>query len=132
MVIKNINVPIYGSRLHIVMTGNFIEDCIEINKKFDNNFTKEDETLGFCQQRGSHLLVVINVGKHDKVYKKNSEIEVVSTMCHEAVHLCNYLFMDKGIDLDLVNDEPQAYLTDWFMKEIYKCYLKFRKDESII
>ena len=29
-----------------------------------------------------------------------------------------------GARPDAMNDEPQAYLLDWIVKEIYKCYLK--------
>lgn len=39
-------------------------------------------------------------------------------IAHEIVHLVNYIFKDHGIELDLQNDEPQAYLTGWLTKKI--------------
>ena len=43
-----------------------------------------------------------------------------SLIAHESVHLVNHLFEDWGIKLDLDNDEPQAYLTGWFVEQIDK------------
>jgi hypothetical protein len=50
-----------------------------------------------------------------------------SIIAHEVVHLVNSLFVGRGITLDAHNDEPQAYLTGWFTKEIYK----FIKPENV-
>ena len=38
---------------------------------------------------------------------------------HEIVHVVNKVFDDVGVDLDVLNDEPQAYFTDtiWAMIE---------------
>ena len=134
MTTGKVDIPIYGNLLHIVIIGDFIKDLHEFNKKYRSTLTAEDEVLGFMEQRGNHILVVINVGKHRRIYPKEPkrEVEIIATICHESVHACNVLFRDKGIELDLNNDEPQAYLTDWIMKEVYKTYLKFRKNESII
>ena len=39
-------------------------------------------------------------------------------IAHEVVHLVNRLFEDRGIVLDVKNDECQAYLTGWFFEQI--------------
>lgn len=41
-------------------------------------------------------------------------------IAHEVVHLVNAIFLEKGIELDRHNDEPQAYLTGWLFREIEK------------
>lgn len=39
-------------------------------------------------------------------------------IAHEVVHLVNYIFKDRGVELDVDNDEPQAYLTGWLYNKI--------------
>lgn len=41
-------------------------------------------------------------------------------IAHEAVHIANYVFKQCGILPDLNNDEPQAYLIGWIVKQIHK------------
>lgn len=132
MITKLVKIPIYGNNLHIVITEDFMSDIVEINKKYFNEFTEEDSVLGFSQQRGGSTLIIINVGKHKKIYKKGFEIELIATIAHEAVHACNTMFNCIGAKLDSNNDEPQAYLIDFIVKEIYKCYLKHKENELII
>jgi len=43
--------------------------------------------------------------------------EIIS---HEISHLVNYVFDECGIQLDSVNDEPQAYYTGFITKKVYK------------
>ena len=126
LVIKSITVPIYGSRLHIAVTEDFIADMAQINKQFNNGFNEEDDVLGMVQQRGGHTLIIINLGKHKRIFKNNWEVELIGTITHEAVHACNTIFIQKGIQLDRNNDEPQTYFTEYISKEIYKLYLKTR------
>lgn len=51
-------------------------------------------------------------------------------IAHEVVHLVNHIFLDKGIELDRHNDEPQAYLTGWLFSEIEKFKDKTNKNET--
>lgn len=44
----------------------------------------------------------------------------LSVIAHEAVHLVNQIYIDTFMRLDPHNDEPQAYLTGWFVKQITK------------
>lgn len=41
-----------------------------------------------------------------------------SKLSHEVTHLVNMIFQDRCIELDLVNDEPQAYLHDYIVKQV--------------
>jgi hypothetical protein len=41
-----------------------------------------------------------------------------SIMAHQAVHIANHVFKQCGIMLDVDNDEPQAYLIGWIVKQI--------------
>lgn len=40
------------------------------------------------------------------------------TIAHESAHIVNRIYLDRGIRLDLLNDEPQAYLTGWVFNQI--------------
>ena len=48
-------------------------------------------------------------------------------VCHEAIHIKNILFEYIGYKLDTNNDEAEAYLTEYIVKEIEKCYKKHKK-----
>ena len=49
-------------------------------------------------------------------------------IAHEACHVVNAVFKSKGVELDLEQDEPQAYLLGWVVDEIHKVWkLKYRK-----
>jgi hypothetical protein len=132
MVTQSLDVPLYGRRLHIIITGDFNKNYPEINKKYNQNLDKNDNILGFCQERELHHLVVINVEKHRKVFKGiNIECELADTIAHEADHLCNQLFKGIGATVDVYNDEPHAYLLGWVVKQITKNYLKFKTQEDV-
>jgi hypothetical protein len=53
-----------------------------------------------------------------KHYVVSFESNNNSLIAHEIVHLVNYIFLDTGVKLDLINDEAQAYLTGWLFEEI--------------
>lgn len=44
----------------------------------------------------------------------------LKVLAHEIVHIVNLIFRTKGIQLDLNNDEPQAYLTGWLTQELHQ------------
>lgn len=48
-------------------------------------------------------------------------------VCHEAIHIKNILFEYIGYKLDTNNDEAEAYLTEYIVQEIEKCYKKHKK-----
>lgn len=49
----------------------------------------------------------------------NLDVENFGTITHEAVHAANDVYEYCGIEADLANDEPQAYLTDWIARQIF-------------
>ena len=58
--------------------------------------------------------------KYLKLFVAFSEKSKADVVAHEAVHLVNHVFIHTGIKLEPYNDEAQAYLTGWFVKEILK------------
>lgn len=131
MITQGLDVHPYGRRLHIIITGDFTKDYPEINKKYHQDLSEDDNVLGMSQERGSHHMIIINVGKHRKIFKGiNIECELADTIAHEADHLCNQLFKEIGATVDVNNDEPHAYLLGWIVKQITKNYLKFKEKEN--
>ena len=131
MITQGLDVHPYGRRLHIIITGDFTKDYPEINKKYHQDLSEEDNVLGMSQERGAHHMIIINVGKHRKIFKGiNIECELADTIAHEADHLCNQLFKGIGATVDVNNDEPHAYLLGWIVKQITKNYLKFKEKED--
>jgi hypothetical protein len=49
---------------------------------------------------------------------------ITPTVVHEAVHIVNMIFQEKGIAPDLENDEVQAYLTEFIADKISKMLWK--------
>lgn len=132
MIVEALDINPYGRRLHIIITGNFVEDYPIINKKYNQEFTEEDDVLGMSQMRGQHHMIIINVGRHRKIFKGiNIECELADTIAHEADHLCNQLFKSIGATVDVNNDEAHAYLLGWVVKQITKNYLKFKTQEDV-
>lgn len=58
-------------------------------------YDKKDETFIRC------LVIVVD------------DSEGVGTVTHEATHLTNFVFVNVGQDLDIINDEAQAYLSGY-------------------
>lgn len=132
MVVQSLEIPIYGRRLHIIIIGDFSKNYPEINKKFHQDLSEEDNVLGMSQMRKGHHMIIVNVGRHRKVFKGiNIECELADTIAHESDHLCNQLFKSIGAEVDTSNDEPHAYLLGWIVKQITKNYLKFKEQEDV-
>ena len=45
-------------------------------------------------------------------------------VAHECTHLINRIFDDHCVELDLVNDEHQAYMMKWAVNNVHKFYKK--------
>lgn len=131
MITEVLEINPYGRKLHIVITGNFVEDYPKINKKYSQELTEEDDVLGMSQMRQNHHMIIINVGRHRMFYKGiKLECEIADTIAHEADHLCNQLFMSIGAKVDVTNDEFHTYLLGWTVKQITRNYLKFKEKED--
>lgn len=44
-------------------------------------------------------------------------------LAHECLHLVNFIFLNKGIEASLDNDEHQAYLLGWLFNTLEKIVL---------
>lgn len=104
---KVIPIPIYQSELVIIQDKNWKK----VNKKYGLNASKRFGAFVFkTESKYGYVQYVA-------CFDMNPSNKLIA---HESVHLVNHLFEDWGIKLDLDNDEPQAYLTGWFVEQIDK------------
>lgn len=100
---KKITIPIYNDTVYV---DTYIEQK-EVKDKYDYDASPTNEAFCFRSEKG--VVVVFNKNKI------TSQVIV-----HECVHIVNFIFAKKGIDLDIHNDEPQAYLMDYIFGKINK------------
>lgn len=99
---KKVDVPIYNGKLIMFKVDNWDK----INKKY-----------GFDLDKRHSACVFYDLNKQVAVAFKEYTPSIIA---HEAVHVVNHIFKDRGIYLDVDNDETQAYLTGWVVKTINK------------
>lgn len=49
------------------------------------------------------------------------------TVAHEAIHIKNLIMQHAGIKHDFKNDEPEAYITQQIVDEIYNVWKEYKK-----
>ena len=105
MVTKRVKIPIYyGTLIMIKVDDNFDE----VNKKYGTN--ADNSWAGFVfrhKTKDDIQYIVVFQGKPQG-----------SVIAHECVHLVNHTYIDRLMELDPFNDEPQAYLTSWYYAQI--------------
>lgn len=97
-----IDIPIYQCKLTIILD----KDLSYVEKKYK---TKDLSDYG---------AITMRVPNKFSEYVMAFEYSNGTIIAHEIVHLKNYIYQDKGIELDRFNDEPEAYLTGWLFKQI--------------
>ncbi len=103
---KEINIPIYFGKLIIFN----VEKMSDLNEKF--NFNADDSWDSYCFKK---LLDDYTMTYCIAINVNNISFSIVA---HEVVHLVNYIFEHVGVQLDLHNDEAQAYFTGWVFEQI--------------
>lgn len=92
------------------------KDDIEnfLNKKCGYHLTKEElEGLDISNNIKGRAVLLSN---HAFVlYLRDLNIP---TITHELLHIVNMMYQDMGIEYDLNNDEPAAYLIEHIMRKI--------------
>lgn len=124
MLYKKLNIPFYSQKLHIIISDDVEKEIDNIRKKFYPNLQRYDFS-GYSQAVEQHHLILINI-KHVK-----KEIDVISTICHEAFHITNFIMKRVGIDSDVNNDEAQAYLLSYIVEEVLKVWCKYSSVDEV-
>ena len=108
--LKTVKVPLYNGNLLVILTNS--------TKKLESILNHGKEELfahsyfhGY-RKRQSFTVVLNFDNKHSKLTH--------GVISHEALHISNFIFSERGIIPDFDNDEAQAYLLGWVVDEIYK------------
>ena len=89
----------------------------------DNNMQKIINKYGFTSYDAKHFDAFAfrnpkkGYSKYYLIFKKPTNARIVA---HECLHAIGLVFEDRGIIMDIPNDEPQAYLLGWFVSECTK------------
>jgi len=114
MKVKEVPIPIYFGKLIIILT----DDFKKVNKVYRTKIKDKlyDAVVFRTTKEGSHIVAM----------------KVVNwpIIAHETVHLVNDIFIKCGVQLDKINDEPQAYLTGWIVGEIEKFLIETKEPEG--
>lgn len=113
---KTIHIPIYFGYFRIIIA----DDFSEVKLKVDNELYNLQYYSAFVYTDHTKK----NISRFTIVLKPKTTHSIIA---HEVVHLVNALFLSRSMKLDEHNDEAQAYLTGWFVREIYK----FVKPENV-
>lgn len=114
----------FSTRLWVVVS----DDCEAAAQKLTNHFKDPFEWNSKDTYAATYTAKKIIKG-HERnfviiIFPVNTEINV---MAHEAVHAANHAFSNAGAKLDVDNDEPQAYLVDFVVRQILKTFKKYDK-----
>jgi hypothetical protein len=104
MKLKKFDIPIYQCKLTIILD----KDLSYVEKKYK---TKSLSNYG---------AITMRVPNKFSEYIIAFEYTQGTIIAHEIVHLKNYIYQDKGIELDRYNDEHEAYLIGYLFDIINK------------
>ena len=99
---KSIKIPIYFGKLTFVIT----DDFKKVDKVFKTEIGNKNYDGVFFEMQDEYVIAL-----------KKTDISVIA---HECVHAVNAIYLNCHIELDRVNDEPQAYLMGWIIGELDK------------
>lgn len=103
----DIKIPIYTGTFRI----HFVKKLKTVQKKYNLESVSGFDAVFFkLEEKGKTYYVI--------AFEKNPNFGVIA---HEALHTVNELFKDHHIYIDPGNDEPQAYLLQWFIDRIIEC-----------
>ena len=112
---KKVDIPIYHGLLIIIFTDDFDAVIKKHKIPMDQDRHYNAFVWGTRSKKGlGKYLMVFNIQPTH------------TTMGHEVTHAVNWLFLDRGIEIDLKNDEPQAYMAGWITQQIYKAAKKLK------
>ena len=111
MRVETVEIPIYYGNLIIIISNNYKE----VAAKYDLKENVDNYGAFVWGKRNENGIMEFFVCVDEQVENH--------LIAHEVVHLVNMIFIEKGIELDRHNDQPQAYLTGWVFREIEKFLL---------
>lgn len=103
---KKVKVPIYNTRLTIVIS----ENLEGVSERFKLNTDLSEYSAITIDEKDGSIVVAF------------SDVNRIKDIAHEVVHIKNYIFRNIHQKLDADNDEAEAYLTTWLFNYIYEFF----------
>lgn len=103
MKIKTINIPIFKGKITFIKS----KDFEKTSKKYNLNIPNRYGAVTFRNEKSETFECVVSFVDDN-----------FSLLCHEAVHVCNYIYDNIRAKLCTDNDEFQAYITAWIVDEM--------------
>ena len=108
MIEKRIKIPIYNVQLCIYYDNH--EELKKLNDSFGyNEFLECFHGRTFWHDSTNRFRMLI----------RNDVKVTAGVIAHECKHMVNFIFISRGIELDLNNDEPECYLLEWLINKIH-------------
>lgn len=109
MKVLNKEIPIFGGRLRVIICDN-IE---EIEERYNLGDTSDCDAISFKtkDKNGCNRIYCMAF---------NKEYFVEHIIAHESLHIANFILRDIHHISTYENDEVQAYLLTWIVKETVK------------
>lgn len=111
MKIYRIDIPIYFGYLIIVFDNDFKEVISKLKIETRGRDNLHEFGAFTTSQRNKK-----GITQYFLIFKKSPNH---SEIAHEALHLTNWIMLDRGLVSDWVNDEAQAYLLGWVVAQVY-------------
>ena len=115
-VLKSFNIPLYRGKLVVMLTDDkqFIKQYIP---DFDNNSIYAHTINAPFKGKDGYYIILNPKNRCRKIY--------AGTIAHEALHVTSFLFDNRGLKLDMNNDEAQAYLLEWIVDIVFDVINKY-------
>lgn len=110
MVIYNKPIPIYFGRLVVIVNNDFNESFKKYHLSFEDSY---DDCMGL-----SYHIESKNGIQQFFIFLNDHPTH--STIAHESLHITHYILDHACHKPDYNNDEPECYLHDYIVGEIYK------------
>lgn len=103
---KKITIPIYHGTFEIILSNDINLVNKTIDKKLKHIYA---HAYRIDKNHRTKYIALLNTFDYNLT---------TGTIAHEAYHLAMFLARDRGFIPSFKNDEPVAYLVDWFTMEI--------------
>ena len=110
-VLKSFNIPLYRGKLIVILTDDkqFIKQYIT---DFDDSSIYAHTINTPFKCKDGYYIILNPKNRYRKIY--------AGTIAHEALHVTSFLFDNRGLKLDMNNDEAQAYLLEWIVDKVFE------------
>ena len=128
MEITKLKLPIYGSRLWIVIDKSFHRSIDMIEDQI-NCKVIEPEEIGMI---GAYTFASY---PEDSIYRMIVFLKPNTTagdIAHEAKHVVNLAFINHGVKLSLHNDEHECYMLGWIVDRIHSALDRYKKKKDLV